>query len=40
MPYFVNEILSLVEAQPLASVGVAIATVLYVRLMMSGPRIY
>lgn len=40
MPHFVTELLLLVEAQPLASVGVAIAAVLYVRLMMSGPRMH
>jgi hypothetical protein len=38
MPYFVHELLSLVEARPMASVAVAIAIVLYMRLMMSGPR--
>ncbi|WP_430425560.1 hypothetical protein [Phenylobacterium sp.] len=40
MPNFIHELLSLVEARPLTSVGVAIATVLYMRLMLSGPRSY
>jgi len=38
MPHFVQELLSLVEARPMTSVAVAIAAVLYMRLMMSGPR--
>ena len=38
MPYFVQELLSLVEARPMASVAVAIAVVLYLRLMLSGPH--
>lgn len=40
MPNFIHELLSLVEARPLTSVAVAIATVLYMRLMLSGPRSY
>jgi hypothetical protein len=38
MPSWMHELLQLVEDRPLTSVGVAIATVLYMRLMMSGPR--
>jgi len=38
MPYFVHELLSVVGARPLTSVVIAIAAVLYMRLMMSGPR--
>jgi len=38
MPHFVHELLSLVEARPVTSVGAAIAAILYMRLMMSGPR--
>jgi hypothetical protein len=38
MPYFVHELLSVVEARPLTSAAIIIATILYMRLMMSGPR--
>ncbi|WP_293360437.1 hypothetical protein [Phenylobacterium sp.] len=40
MPNFIHELLLLVEARPLTSVGVAIGAVLYMRLMLSGPRSY
>jgi len=38
MPHLVQELLQVVEARPLTSVVVAIATILYMRLMLSGPR--
>ena len=38
MPQLIHELLQVVEARPLTSVAVAIATVLYIRLMLSGPR--
>jgi hypothetical protein len=38
MPHAFYELLSLVEARPMESVAVAIATILYMRLMLSGPR--
>lgn len=40
MPHMVQELLQVVEARPLTSVAVAIATILYMRLMLSGPRVY
>lgn len=38
MPHLVQELLSVVEARPLTSLMVAIAAILYMRLMLSGPR--
>ena len=38
MPYFVLELLSVVEARPLTCLASAIAAILYMRLMMSGPH--
>ena len=40
MPHLVHELLQVVEARPLTSVAVAIASILYMRLMLSGPRMY
>jgi hypothetical protein len=38
MPHVFYDLLSLVEARPMESVAVTIAAILYMRLMMSGPR--
>lgn len=38
MPQMIHELMSLVEARPMESVAVAAAAILYMRLMMSGPR--
>lgn len=40
MPEPVHQLISLIEARPFVSAAVLIATILYVRLMMSGPRVY
>lgn len=39
MPEIARQALDLFEARPLTCVGVAIAVILYLNLMMSGPRI-
>lgn len=40
MPESLRQILELVEARPLESTGTLIVTFLYLRMMMSGPRLY
>lgn len=38
MPQIVHELMSWVEKRPMEAVAVAMAAILYLRLMMSGPR--
>lgn len=38
MPDMVRQLIALVEARPFESLGALLATFLYLRLMMSGPR--
>jgi hypothetical protein len=40
MPLFVRQVIELAEARPLETLAAVIATILYLRLMMSGPRVY
>lgn len=40
MPEPVRLLIDLCEARPFASLAVAIASILYVRLMTGGPRVY
>lgn len=39
MPEFVRQAVELFEARPMTCVACAIAVILYLNLMMSGPRI-
>lgn len=40
MPEFVRHMIDVVEARPLTSALIAVAAILYLRFMMSGPRAY
>jgi len=40
MPDVVRQLVDLVAARPMESMVAAMATFLYVRLMLSGPRVY
>lgn len=40
MPYAITELLELLEAHPLESLGVGMFVVLYFELMFCGPKIY
>jgi hypothetical protein len=40
MPEPLRQLVELAEARPFASIGCAIAAILYLRLMTSGPRVY
>jgi len=40
MPDAVRQLIDLMEARPFESMAAVIGTFLYVRLMLSGPRVY
>lgn len=40
MPGLVRQLVDLVEAKPFHAMGALIAAILYLRMMLSGPRYY